>query len=131
MEISSLIMTTILSIFTPVIASALTIIVKRWIDEKIKDMEDKKLKALIEEGTNIILDSVNFIQQTYVDNLKEHDFFDSESHKEALCLARDRALTILPQEIYEVIEQRYGNVDIFVETVIESYIAKNKKKKEL
>jgi len=130
MKIDSLIMTTILSIFIPVITSVLTVLVKRWVDEKIKDMENKKLKALISEGTNIILDSVNYVQQTYVDALKGQDFFDTQSHQEAFYMARDRALELLPQEIYDTIEKRYGNVDIFVETMIESYIAKNKQKVE-
>lgn len=134
MEIESLIMTTILSIFIPVITSALTIIAKKLVNEKIKDMENKKLKSLIAEGTGIILDSVNYVQQTYVDALKGQDFFNEQSHEEAFCMARNRALELLPQEIYNVIEARYGNVDTFIETIIESYIMKNKQineKKEL
>lgn len=134
MKIDSLIITTILSIFIPVITSVLTVLIKRWVDEKIKDMKNKKLKALISEGTNIILDSVNYVQQTYVDALKGQDFFDTQSRQEAFYMARDRALELLPQEIYDTIEKRYGNVDIFVETMIESDIAKNKQiveKKEL
>lgn len=133
-DISSLIITTLLSIFVPIITSTLTVIVKRFVDEKIKDMQDKKIKIMIEEGTKIILDSVNYVQQTYVEELKEKNIFNKEAHLEAFKIAKERAITLLPQEIYSTIDRRYGNVDIFVQTVIESYIAKNKmteKEKEL
>ena len=131
MEMQSIIITTILSIFIPVITSALTIIVKRWVDEKIKDMENKKLQSLIKEGTDIILKSVDCVQQTYVDNIKNQNFFDEAAQREAFLMARDRAMELLPAEIYAAIDSRYGSTEQFVETVIESYIAKSKKEKEL
>ena len=131
MNLQSIIITTILSIFIPVVTSALTIIVKRWVDEKIKDMENKKLQSLIKEGTDIILKSVDCIQQTYVDNIKNQNFFDEAAQREAFLMARDRAMELLPAEIYLAIENRYGSTEQFVETVIESYIAKSKKEKEL
>ena len=127
----NIIITTILSIFIPVITSTLTIITKRWVDEKIKDMENKKLQSLIKEGTDIILKSVDCVQQTYVDTIKNNNFFDEAAQREAFAMARDRALELLPAEIYQVIEYRYGSTEQFVETVIESYIAKSKKEKEL
>lgn len=131
MNLNSIVITTILSIFVPVISSALTIIVKRWVDEKIKDMENKKLQSLIREGTDIILKSVDYVQQTYVDNIKNQNFFNEDAQREAFLLARDRALGLLPAEIYRVIDSRYGSTESFVETIIESYIAKSKKEKEL
>lgn len=130
MELQSTIVTTILSIFLPVITSALTIIVKRWVDEKIKDMENKKLQSLIKEGTDIILKSVDYVQQVYVDNIKNNNFFDEYAQKEAYSMARDCAIAMLPQEIYQTINSRYGNTEEFIEMVIESYIARNKKEKE-
>lgn len=131
MDLQSIIVTTILSIFIPVITSALTIIVKRWVDEKIKDMKNKKLQSLIKEGTDIILKSVDCVQQTYVDNIKNQNFFDEAAQREAFLMARDRAMELLPAEIYSAIDSRYGSTEQFVETVIESYIAKNKKEKGL
>lgn len=127
----SIIIETLLSIFIPAISAALTIIVKRWVDEKIKDMENKKLQSLIKEGTDIILKSVDCVQQTYVDNIKNQNFFDETAQREAFMMARDRALELLPVEIYQAIDSRYGSTEQFVETVIESYIAKSKKEKEL
>lgn len=120
----------LLSIFIPVITSTLTVILKKWIDNKIKDMEDKQLQSLIKEGTDIILNSVNYVQQTYVDNIKNNTVFTLEEQTEALKQAEARALTLIPKEVASAIDARYGDLDTFVETVIESYIAK-KKEKEL
>lgn len=120
----------LLSIFIPVITSTLTVIFKRWIDNKIKDMEDKQLQSLIKEGTDIILNSVNYVQQTYVDNIKNNTVFTLEEQTEAFKQAETRALTLIPKEVASAIDTRYGDLDTFVETVIESYIAK-KKEKEL
>ena len=120
----------LLSIFIPVITSTLTVILKKWIDNKIKDMEDKQLQSLIKEGTSIILNSVNYVQQTYVDNIKNNTVFTLEEQAEAFKQAETRALTLIPKEVASAIDARYGDLDTFVETVIESYIAK-KKEKEL
>lgn len=130
MNLNSLLITTVLTIIAPVITSILTFILKRLIDEKINTMRNEKLKVLLKEGTDIILDSVNYVQQTYVDTMKRQDFFDRDAQAEAFAMARERALELLPQEIFNTIEDRYGNVDTFVENIIESYIYKNKKEKE-
>lgn len=120
------IVTTVISIFVPVITSALTIIVKHWVDEKVKDMKDKKLQSLIQEGTDIIFRSVDRVQQTYVDEIKKGNFFDEGEQIKAFEKARDNAMELLPQEICTAIGARYGDVDNFVETMIESYIARKK-----
>lgn len=124
------IITTILSIFIPVITSALTIIVKHWVDEKVKSMKDERMRSLIQEGTDIILKSVDCVQQTYVDNIKKGNFFSEKEQIEAFTMAQDKAMETLPVEINEAINSRYGSTEEFVAMVIESYIA-SKKEKEL
>lgn len=124
MDIASI----ILSIFIPVITSVLTVILRRWVDIKIQSIQNEKVKTLIQEGTNIILDCVSYAQQTYVDEIKNHGLFGTEEHKIALTMAKERAISMLPQEVYTAIDNRYGNLDTFVETVIESAIAKQKER---
>lgn len=126
MTTSSLIISTVLSIFVPIISSILTMLLKRWIDAKIETMQDEKMKELVREGTDIILDCVNYVQQTFVDNIKSNYIFGIEDQKEAFDLAKTRAIEMLPKEVYEAIDRRYGNVDKFAETIIESAIAMRK-----
>lgn len=126
----SSIITIILSILTPVITSTLTIIVKRWVDEKIKDMENKKMQALIKEGVDIVLKSVDCVQQTYVDTIKDKDFFNKAAQEEAFMMAKERAFEMFPVEVHQAIMNRYGDPEDFVEMIIESYIAQNKKERK-
>lgn len=126
MTTSSLIISTVLSIFIPIISSILTMLLKRWINAKIETMQDEKMKELVREGTDIILDCVNYVQQTFVDNIKSNYIFGIEDQKEAFDLAKTRAIEMLPKEVYEAIDRRYGNVDKFTETIIESAIAMRK-----
>lgn len=126
MTTSSLIISTVLSIFVPIISSILTMLLKRWINAKIETMQDEKMKELVREGTDIILDCVNYVQQTFVDNIKSNYIFGIEEQKEAFDLAKTRAIEMLPKEVYEAIDRRYGNVDKFAETIIESAIAMRK-----
>lgn len=128
MTTSSLIISTVLSIFVPIISSILTMLLKRWINAKIETMQNEKMKELVREGTDIILDCVNYVQQTFVDNIKSNYTFGFgvEEQKKAFDLAKTRAIEMLPKEVYEAIDRRYGNVDKFVETIIESVIAMRK-----
>lgn len=126
MTTSSLIISTVLSIFVPIISSILTMLLKRWINAKIETMQNEKMKELVKEGTDIILDCVNYVQQTFVDNIKSNYIFGVEEQKEAFDLAKTRAIEMLPREVYEAIDRRYGNVDKFAETIIESAIAMRK-----
>lgn len=126
MTTSSLIISTVLSIFVPIISSILTMLLKRWINAKIETMQNEKMKELVKEGTDIILDCVNYVQQTFVDNIKSNYIFGVEEQKEAFDLAKTRAIEMLPKEVYEAIDRRYGNVDKFAETIIESAIAMRK-----
>jgi len=126
MDIYSTIITTVLSICIPVITSVLTILAKRWIEAKIQDIQDIRLRGLLAEATDVVLDSVNYVQQTYVSELKKIDKFTAEKHNEACLMALERATTLMPKEVEQVIAERYGNVDTFIETMIESYIARRK-----
>lgn len=130
MNINELLISTCISIFVPIISSTLTIIVKRWVDTKIKDIENKRIRMLISEGTDIILNSVNYVQQIYVDTLKQNNSFNEEARREAFYMARARALELLPEEIYKAIDERYGNINVFVETLIESELSELKKSKQ-
>ena len=116
----------ILMAAVPVITSALTYILKRyvdaWIDKNTQEDTAKKLKA----GVDIIVDSVNAVQQTYVDQLKKEDKFTKENQIAALAKAKNQAIQLMNTDIQNAIVNNYGNLNAFVETEIESIIRKNK-----
>lgn len=118
----------LLTIFIPVITSVLTVFVKKWVDKYIEKVSNDGIKELILEGTDIILDAVDYTQQTYVESLKSAQSFDITAQKEALNIAKDRAFTLMSRDIINAIENRYGEINTYIETVIESAIAQSKNK---
>ena len=73
------------------------------------------------------MDSVNYVQQTYVDSLKQQEKFTAEAQKEAFELAKKRAIELMNQHTQDAIIHIYGNLDTYIDTMIESIINQNKK----
>jgi hypothetical protein len=126
MEILMLILKTVIMIVVPVATSLLTYYAKKYIDILITKIATGKSADALKKGADLILDSVNYVQQTYVDALKEQDNFDSTAQKEALNKAKERAIELMNTDVKSAIEENYGNVDTYITTVIESLIYKNK-----
>ena len=117
-----------ITIFVPVITSILTMLASKFVEAKIQKIQDEKIKSLILEGTNIILDSMNYVQQAYVDDLKASGSFTAEAQQQALDAAKKRALEIMPDNVYYVLDSHFQDIDTYIDNVIESAIAKKKEK---
>lgn len=117
-----------ITIFVPVITSILTMLASKFVEAKIQKIQDEKIKSLILEGTNLILDSMNYVQQAYVDDLKASGSFTAEAQQQALDAAKKRALKIMPDNVYYVLDSHFQDIDTYIDNVIESAIAKKKEK---
>lgn len=125
MEILMVLLKLVIMIVVPVATSILTYLFKKYVEELInKNVQGETAEAL-KRGLDIITDSVNYVQQTYVDTLKKEDKFSAEAQAEALEAAKNRAIELMNTDIQSAIESSYGNLDTYVTTIIESIIAKN------
>lgn len=116
----------VIMVVVPVATSVLTFLLKTYLEELInKNIQNETADAL-KKGLNIILDSVNYVQQTYVDDLKKEDKFTAEAQSKALQSAKQRAIELMNTDVQSAIEASYGNLDTYVTTVIESLVKKNK-----
>lgn len=126
MEVLMVLLKLIIMIVVPVATSVLTYFFKTYVEQLIdKNVKGETAEAL-KRGVDIITDSVNYVQQTYVDTLKKEDKFTPEAQEKALQAAKDRAIELMNGDITTAIENSYGNLDIYVTTIIESIIAQNK-----
>lgn len=126
MEVLMVLLKLIIMIVVPVATSVLTYFFKTYVEQLIdKNVKGETAEAL-KRGVEIITDSVNYVQQTYVDTLKKEDKFTAEAQAEALQAAKDRAIELMNGDITTAIENSYGNLDTYVTTIIESIIAQNK-----
>ena len=126
MEVLMVLLKLIIMIVVPVATSVLTYFFKTYVEQLIdKNVKGETAEAL-KRGVDIITDSVNYVQQTYVDALKKEDKFTPEAQEKALQAAKDRAIELMNGDITIAIENSYGNLDTYVTTIIESIIAQNK-----
>ena len=91
----------------------------QYIGTKVKN---EKASALLTTATNIVLNAVRSVFQTYVESLKAHGKFDSASQVEALKRAKDIALSQLGDDVKEYITANFGNLDGWLTNQIESSI---------
>lgn len=95
----------------------------QWLNTKIKN---DKGKALMERATQIVLDAVRCVFQTYVEALKKSGSFDQKAQIYAFNLAKDTALKQLGDDAKDYISENYGDLQEWLKTEIEASINKLK-----
>lgn len=126
MEVLMTLLKIIIMIVVPVATSVLTYVAKNHVDLLINKYVTGETAEALKKGVEIIANCVDYVQQTYVDNLKKEGQFTTEAHEEALTAAKERAISLMNNEVTKAIENSYGSIDVYVETVIESIIASKK-----
>ena len=117
----------VIMIVVPVATSVLTYYAQKYFNQLIDENVSDEMEATLTKGFQILMDSVNYVQQTYVDSLKNQEKFTAEAQKEAFELAKKRAIELMNQHTQDAIIHIYGNLDTYIDTMIESIINQNKK----
>lgn len=120
-----------------VITGAGAIIVKKVLDRlnasidniqvNTKLAEYEKLNKIIDQVQSVVATIVQSVNQTFVDSLKQSGIFTKESAIEAKNMALDMADTLLTEEAINAIEQVYGDVDVYLDSLIETLVKELKK----
>lgn len=95
-----------------------------FIRKKIKSEEGQKLA---QEALQIVSDGVNYVQQTYVSNLKGTDMWDEEAMKNASNQALQYITTNMSQQIKDYLEKNGDDLTTWISNQIEIAVNKNKK----
>jgi hypothetical protein len=113
------------SIILPLLTYAGTRLIA-YLNSKIKD---ENYRIQLTTATDIVVNAVRSVFQTYVDSLKVSGNFDKEAQLIALNKAKDIALEQMTDDVKNFISKNYGSVDAWLTTTIESTInlIKNKK----
>ena len=90
-----------------------------WLNTKIKN---EKGQALIKKATDIVLNAVRCVFQSYVEALKKSGGFDQKAQIYAFNLAKDIALKQLGDDAKNYIAQYYGDLEEWLKTEIEASI---------
>ena len=89
--------------------------------------EYDRLNVVIDQVQSVVTTIVQSINQTFVDSLKESGEFTKESATHAKNMALTKAGELMTEEAISVINQVYGNVDEYLETLVEQIVNELKK----
>lgn len=85
-----------------------------------KQLDNETAAKYIEMANAAVEASVVYVTQTFVETLKSQGAFTKEKQIEAFNMAKKRILEILSETTIEALNEIYGDLDIWLNTAIES-----------
>lgn len=107
----------------PLIAYGLALL-RGYIVRRVKIAQ---VESILLQATLAVEIAVKETAQTYVDELKDLDIFGEDAHLAAFRKAKARALQILTPSAQELLERAVGDVNNYIEALIEATVNDRKK----
>lgn len=85
-------------------------------------INNEKGAKCLKEATDIVLNAVRSVFQTYVEALKKEGKFDKDAQLKALNLAKDTVLSQLSADARNYISSNFGDLQEWIVTQIEASI---------
>lgn len=95
-------------------------------DKELLNIDNTYIEETIIKATDIVLDTVDTVTQTYVDDLKKSGAFNEKEQKTALSKAINQAKELITLDTANLIVEQYNDLDTWIRNTIESYITKTK-----
>jgi predicted PurR-regulated permease PerM len=118
---------TLIVALLPVLVGYFITLIKAKRDILTQKIDNTYIKNTINEATDIIFKVVGQVSQQYVDDLKSIGKFNEAEQKIALEKAITQAKDLMSNDMINLLIQKYGDINIYIETIIESYIKSTKK----
>jgi len=87
-----------------------------------KKIKNDKLKTIMMSLQEVVKNAVLETYQTYVEELKDKDMFDTEAQKKALRHALDYIKANIPYYVQTWLESNFSHVDEYLKSLIEAQI---------
>lgn len=104
----------------------------RWLSslyESNKELvKNEKIQATLGNVTDMVISAVMTTTNTYVKALKAENLFDKEAQIAAFNKTKDAVMKQLSGDAAVIIEDVYGNLDVYIDNLIERYVEELKKK---
>ena len=95
----------------------------KWLKTKTRN---EMLLKLIDRAEVLVNSCVEYTSQTFVNGLKQEGKFTKEEGKIAFEMSKERVLNLMTEELYNAIEECFGDVNLWIETQIETNVLQNK-----
>ena len=99
---------------------------EKWTEGKTK-IKNEQIAATLNQVVSMVLDCVEKTNQTFVDELKKKGEFTEEAAAEAFKMSKETALKMLSEDASEIILEVYGDIDVYLDTLIEATVKQLKK----
>lgn len=98
----------------------------KWTEGQAKIKNDNVANTL-DQVVSMVLDCVEQTNQVFVDELKKKGEFTEEAATEAFNMSKKTALKMLTVDAAEIITEVYGDIDVYLDTLIEATVKQLKK----
>lgn len=95
-------------------------------DELISNIDNAAMQDCLNRIYQLVADCMLTTQQTYVDSLKAQGKFDEEAQKEAFNKTFDAILNLLSDDLKEFITATFGDITVYLTTLIEACLKRYK-----
>ena len=89
-------------------------------------INNKFEQTCLQNAANAVFNAVQYVNQTYVDALKEQDKFDEAAQRIAYNRALTAAKKALTQETIKFIKETFGDLDSYLKPMIEAQVRSQK-----
>ena len=84
--------------------------------------QSEKINKYIDRAEKLVVDSVNMVNQTFVDSLKAEGKFDTEAQKKAFEMCKEAWLQMAGDNLKQAIIDEMNDIDMWLDTKIESTV---------
>ena len=98
---------------------------EKWNTAK-QQISNKQIQEILGQVIDTVYNCVQTVNQTFTDELKKKGEFTEEAAKEAFDMCKDMVLKMLSEDAKKIIIQVYGDIDIYLNTLIESTVKQSK-----
>ena len=112
----------------PILAKFLSDLIRAKVAEISSHVSSQNIKNIIERVGALVYDVVDYVSQTYVDDLKQADQFSAEEQLAALNLAYARVVKMIDENSKAVLDDVFGDVNTYVYTLIEAAVKNSGKR---
>ena len=130
MELLQNIVYAIIAAVVPILTKFVCDWLKSMFEANKEKIQNDKIRLVVENVTDMVASAVVTTTSTYVKSLKAENIFDEAAQKEAFNKTKDAVMAQITTESADIIEYAYGNLDIFIDNLIERYVEELKDNKK-
>ncbi len=106
----------------PLVSVMIALYFRKVINKLQEDINNEKIDKYLDILDNLVFDTVNAINQTFVNALKQEGLFTKEKQKLAFLTAKERIMKKLSKEGKNILREITDDFETMIEDMIESYV---------